>query len=180
MPDSCVNEWRAREDSNLRPSGPQPDALSTELRARARGDTDSSKDGRASESSVRRGPRSVCGDESPQACARQEPDHGAVDEVRQRRDRRKFPVELDVQPAGMAPTTGVAPAGWGRNPIQPREPPSCRRKAGNGPHSRRWKWRQKGGMTVPVAWQSSWPGGEGGIRTLGRGNPLQRFSKPPH
>ena len=26
--------WRAREDSNLRPSGPQPDALSTELRAR--------------------------------------------------------------------------------------------------------------------------------------------------
>ena len=23
-------------------------------------------------------------------------------------------------------------------------------------------------------------GGEGGIRTLGRGNPLQRFSKPPH
>ena len=27
--------WRAREDSNLRPSGPQPDALSTELRARA-------------------------------------------------------------------------------------------------------------------------------------------------
>src|SRR5262245_3465925 len=28
-------EWRAREDSNLRPSGPQPDALSTELRAPA-------------------------------------------------------------------------------------------------------------------------------------------------
>jgi hypothetical protein len=29
--------WRAREDSNLRPSGPQPDALSTELRAPVRG-----------------------------------------------------------------------------------------------------------------------------------------------
>src|SRR3954447_11533579 len=26
-------EWRARRDSNPRPSGPQPDALSTELRA---------------------------------------------------------------------------------------------------------------------------------------------------
>ncbi len=26
--------WRAREDSNLRPTGPQPVALSTELRAR--------------------------------------------------------------------------------------------------------------------------------------------------
>ena len=25
--------WRAREDSNLRPLGPQPNALSTELRA---------------------------------------------------------------------------------------------------------------------------------------------------
>ena len=30
-----AGDWRAREDSNLRPSGPQPDALSTELRARA-------------------------------------------------------------------------------------------------------------------------------------------------
>ena len=27
-------KWRARRDSNSRPSGPQPDALSTELRAR--------------------------------------------------------------------------------------------------------------------------------------------------
>jgi hypothetical protein len=63
-----LGEWRAREDSNLRPSGPQPDALSTELRA-------------------------------------------------------------------------------------PVEPIPC------GPDR---------------------SGGEGGIRTLGRGNPLQRFSKPPH
>ena len=31
-----LNWWRAREDSNLRPSGPQPDALSTELRAPVR------------------------------------------------------------------------------------------------------------------------------------------------
>lgn len=29
-----VEFWRAREDSNLRPSAPQADALSTELRAR--------------------------------------------------------------------------------------------------------------------------------------------------
>lgn len=29
--------WRAREDSNLRPTGPQPVALSTELRARGKG-----------------------------------------------------------------------------------------------------------------------------------------------
>ena len=29
--------WRARRDSNSRPSGPQPDALSTELRAHACG-----------------------------------------------------------------------------------------------------------------------------------------------
>lgn len=27
-------EWRTRKDSNLRPSGPKPDALSTELRMR--------------------------------------------------------------------------------------------------------------------------------------------------
>ena len=31
--DSRLDEWRARRDSNSRPSGPQPDALSTELRA---------------------------------------------------------------------------------------------------------------------------------------------------
>ena len=30
---SCSIQWRARRDSNSRPSGPQPDALSTELRA---------------------------------------------------------------------------------------------------------------------------------------------------
>ena len=28
-------DWRARQDSNLRPLGPEPNALSTELRARA-------------------------------------------------------------------------------------------------------------------------------------------------
>ena len=33
--ESRVFYWRAREDSNLRPTGPQPVALSTELRARA-------------------------------------------------------------------------------------------------------------------------------------------------
>src|SRR5438445_12583395 len=33
---SMTETWRAREDSNLRPSGPQPDALSAELRARVR------------------------------------------------------------------------------------------------------------------------------------------------
>src|SRR4029079_9390 len=32
-----IRGWRARRDSNSRPLGPQPNALSTELRARAKG-----------------------------------------------------------------------------------------------------------------------------------------------
>src|SRR4051794_40053086 len=34
--DWCPMKWRARQDSNLRPLGPEPNALSTELQARER------------------------------------------------------------------------------------------------------------------------------------------------